>query len=90
MKKGNDKSRLNTEEVKDKKRNTLDSNLHYEGQYLTLTAFRSGIFPIKDKQQRALEILSPKQMLERLPIFLAQVKGVNTSKNLLNDNRWII
>ena len=90
MKKGNDKSRLNTEEVKDKKRNTLDSNLHYEGQYLTLTAFRSEIFPIKDKQQRALKILSPKQMLERLPIFLAQVKGVNTSKNLLNDNRWII
>ena len=77
----NDKSRLNTEEVKDKKRNTLDSNLHYEGKYLTLTAFRSGIFPIKDKQQRALKILSPKQMLERLPIFLARVKGVNTSKN---------
>ena len=30
-----------------------------------------------------LKILSPKQMLQRLPIALAQVKAGNTSENLL-------
>ena len=37
-----------------------------------------------------LKILSPKQMLQRLPIALAQVKAANTSENLLNKNRQII
>ena len=37
-----------------------------------------------------LKILSPKQMLQRLPIALAQVKASNTSENLLNEIRQII
>ena len=37
-----------------------------------------------------LEILTPKQMLERLPIALAQVKAGNTSENVLNEIRQII
>ena len=37
-----------------------------------------------------IKILTPKQMLQRLPITLAQVKAVNTSKNLLNEIRQII
>ena len=32
-----------------------------------------------------LEILTPKQMLQRLPIALAQVKAGNTSDNLLKQ-----
>ena len=36
------------------------------------------------------EILSPKQMLQRLPKALAQVKVGNTSENLLNEIRQII
>ena len=36
-----------------------------------------------------LKILTPKQMLQRLPIALAQVKAVN-SENLLNEIRQII
>ena len=31
-----------------------------------------------------LKILTPKQMLQRLPIALAQVKAGNTSENLLS------
>ena len=31
-----------------------------------------------------LKILTPKQMLQRLPIALAQVKARNNSENLLN------
>ena len=32
-----------------------------------------------------LKILTPKQMLQRLPIALAQVQAGNNSQNLLND-----
>ena len=37
-----------------------------------------------------LKILTPKQMLQKLPITLAQVKAGNTSENLLNKIRQII
>ena len=37
-----------------------------------------------------LKILTPQQMLQRLPIALAQVKAGKTSKNLLNKIRQII
>ena len=37
-----------------------------------------------------LKILTPKQMLQRLPIALAQVKAGNNSGNLLNEIRQII
>ena len=45
-----------------------------------------------NKQQNGKEtkILTPKQMLQRLPIALAQGKAGNTSENLLNDIRQII
>ena len=37
-----------------------------------------------------LNILTPKEMLQTLPIALAQVKAENTSENLLNEIRQII
>ena len=37
-----------------------------------------------------LKIFTPKQMLQRLPIALAQVKAGNNSENLLNEIRQII
>ena len=37
-----------------------------------------------------LKILTPKQMLQRLPIALAQVKVGNNSESLLNEIRQII
>ena len=36
------------------------------------------------------KILTPKQMLQRLPIVLLQVKAGNNSENLLNDIRQIV
>ena len=36
------------------------------------------------------KISSPKQMLQKLPIALAQVKGGDTAENLLNESRKII
>ena len=37
-----------------------------------------------------LKILTPRQMLQRLPIALAQVKAVNNSENLLNEIKQIV
>ena len=44
----------------------------------------------KAKHGKGLKILTPKQMLQRLLIALAQVKADNTSENLLNEIREII
>ena len=49
---------------------------------------------LKAKNQTAkgkgLKILTPKQLLQRLPIALAQVKAGNNSENLLNEIRQIV
>ena len=85
MVKFNNKSRPKTKEGKDKKRNTFDSvSALYD------TSFRSAVFPIKEKQGKGLKILTPKQMLQRLPIAFAHVKAGNTSENSLNEIRQII
>ena len=39
---------------------------------------------------QGLKILTPKQMIQRLPIALAQVKAGNHSENLLNEIRQIV
>ena len=44
----------------------------------------------KAKNGTGLKILTPKQMLKRLPIALAQVKAGNNSENLLNGIRQIV
>ena len=43
-----------------------------------------------EKEEKGLKILTPKQMLQRLPIVLAQVKAGNNSENLLNEIRQIV
>ena len=77
--------------VRIKKPDTYESAyaLH-EGRELTLNAFKSEIFPLKSSQGKGLKILTPKQMLQRLSIALAQVKVGNTSENVLNEIRQII
>ena len=44
----------------------------------------------KQKKGKGIKILTLKQMLQRLPIALAQVKAGKTSENLLNEIRQII
>ena len=61
------------------------------GREMVLTAFKSGIFQVSKESQEEtganemLKILTPNQMLKRLPIALAQVKAGNNSESLLND-----
>ena len=64
---------------------------------MVLNSFKSGIFPLKPTEGTGnpvmsaevsdylhLEILSPKQMFQRLSIAVALVKAGNISENLLN------
>ena len=57
---------------------------------ITPNLFKRGIFAIKTKKGKGLKILTNKQILQTLPIALAQEKAGNTSKNLLNITRQII
>ena len=69
----------------------------FEGREKVLDAFKSKIFSIKSKgagilnpNHFKLKILTHKQMLQRLPIALAQVKAGNNSESLLNEIRQIV
>ena len=44
----------------------------------------------KAKYGEGLKILTPKEILQRLPIALAQAKAGDTSENFLNEIRQII
>ena len=62
-----------------------------------LNPFKSKIFLTKSKgsgilntNHSKLKLITPKQMLKRLPIALAQVKAGNNSENLLNEIRQIV
>ena len=81
---------------KKQKREDIPKNVHarFESRERVLDAFESKIFPIKTKSMGYLEskrsnlkILTPKQMRQRLPIALAQVKAGNNSESLLNEIR---
>ena len=58
---------------------------------MVINGFKSKIFLTKSKGSdilnTKLKILSSKQMLQRLPIALAQMKAGNNSENLLNEIR---
>ena len=57
----------------------------YDDYYLMMSEAKS-----KATKGPGLKILTPKQMVQRLPVALAQVKAGNNSKNLLNEIRQII
>ena len=69
----------------------------FKAREIVLDNFDSKIFLIKCEgagfsnfDRSKLKILTPKQMLQRLPIALAQVKAGNNSENLLNEIRQIV
>ena len=67
-----------------------------QGRETVFTAFKSRIFHKPEESQegtganKMLKILTPNQMLKRLPIALAQVKAGNNSESLLNEIRQIV
>ena len=98
IKKFNDKTTPQTFKKKQIKEDALDNlNNFYEAREIVLNGFKSKIFLIKstgtglfNTNNSKLKILTPKQMLQRLPIALAQVKAGSNSENLLNEIRQII
>ena len=68
------------------------------GREMVLNSFKRGIFQVSKESQEGkganemsrvnaserLRILTPNQMLKRLPIAIAQVKAGNNSESLLN------
>ena len=50
----------------------------------------NGACDAKQQEGTELKILTPKQMLQRLPIALAQIKSGNNSEGLLNEIREIV
>ena len=44
----------------------------------------------KNQQGQGLKILTPNQMLSRLPIYLAQLKAVDNSGKLTNEIRQLL
>ena len=74
-------------------KNRYDSRQKFINLFNSYSKIRSEAL-YKSKQNEAkgkgLKILAPKQMIQRLPIALAQVKAGNNSENLLNEIRKII
>ena len=64
----------------------------FKGKDVVFKAFASGIFLKTEeiKKGKGFKILTPKQMLQRLPIALAQIKAGNNSESLLNGIRQIV
>ena len=69
----------------------------FEGREKLLDTFESKIFSIKSKgvgilnlNHSKLKMLTPKQMLQRLQIALAQVKEGNNLENLLKEIKQIV
>ena len=93
------RTKPNNPESKILKKYVLDNaKALLEGREMEFKAFESGIFRKLEKSQEGkganegerIKILTPNQMLKRLPTALAQVKAGNNSESLLNEIRQIV
>ena len=84
---------------KKQERKDVLKNLYalFEGRERVLDGLESKILPIKtkgtgnlDSKHSSLKILTPKQMLQRLPIAFAQTKAGSNSGSLLNEIRQFV
>ena len=91
----NDRTRRKSYKKKKEKEDTLNNlSNFFDAREMVHNGFKRKIFLTKSKGSgilnTKLKILMPKQMLQRLPIALAQVQAGNNSKNLLNEIRQIV
>ena len=88
------KTKLQNTERKELKKEVLDSTLALlQGRYIVYQTFEIGLKNLRPKeseQGEGLKILTPNQILKRLPIALAQIKAGNNSESLLNEIREIV
>ena len=78
----NNKTRPKNKDDKKNKKNVLNTAKDlYDGRELVINVFKSGLFPLKSTTGTGRNILTPKQLIQRLPIALAQVKAGNSSES---------
>ena len=90
IKKGNNKKRS-----KEQKNVLYSIEMLYEARNEAIKFFNDYTWIVSEAKNKArnktsrkeLKILAPKQLLQRLPIALAQVKVGNNSRNFLNEIR---
>ena len=87
----------NYDKKQEKKIVTKNLRNFLNAREMVLNGFKSKIFLTKstgtgivNTDDSKLKILTPKQILQRLPTALAQVKAGNNSENLLNEIHQII
>ena len=78
------------------KRTLANINIHYNARNSAIKFiedYSSMILEakmlVKEQEGTGLKILTPNEMLKRLPIALAQIKAGNNSESLLNEIRQI-
>ena len=93
------KSKLNektTGNPKPKSKDQLDTIKMFIAQEIKLSNYKIIMLKlylklyIKQNREQDLKIFTPKQMLQRLPTALQQVKAGNNSENSLNEIRQIV
>ena len=85
-------------ELKSKKKTLADLNMLFNGRNEGIKLYNDYSLMILEAKKRVaekqggrgLKILTPKQILQRLPISLAKVKAGNNSESLLNEIRRIV
>ena len=67
-------------------RNDINKNWKWKSEKSSQNSWKNP----RQWKGKAIKILTRKEMIQRLPVALAQVKAGNTSENLLNEIRQII
>ena len=74
----------NVENFRDSRQAVIDFYKDYSSTVIKAS------YDAKQQEGTGLKILTPKQMLQRLPIVLAQIKARNNSESSLNEIRQIV
>ena len=67
--------------------NSREEVINFFRRYIDISSDTNYDAKQNEAKGKGLKILTPKQMLQSLPIALAQVKAANNSENLLNEIR---
>ena len=70
--------------------NSRDKVINFFRNYIEMLSDANYDVRKNKTEGKGLKILTPKQMLQRLAIALAQVKADNNSESLLNEIRQIV
>ena len=77
--------------LKDEIKEMSEDEIKIEKPHKTVDSVENILeFDRRNQEGQRLEILTPDQMLKRLPIFLVQLKAVKNSENLKNDMRQLL